>query len=96
MQQYITLRFEEYLNNKDNFDYTPKLIHADLSINHLLYNEENEEFIGIIDFGDMQIGDLDFEYIYLLDDCGIDFTKKVIKLRQEVDIKAKLKRYLFS
>ncbi len=51
MQQYITLRLEEYLNNKANFSYTPKLIHADLSIKHLLYNEENEEFTGVIDFG---------------------------------------------
>jgi len=95
MQQYITLRLEEYLNNKANFSYTPKLIHADLSIKHLLYNEENEEFTGVIDFGDIQIGDSDFEYTYLLDDCGLDFTKKVMELREEVDITAKLKKVSF-
>ena len=46
--QYITLGFEEYLNNKANFDYTPKLIHSDFSLNYLLHNEGNQEFNGVI------------------------------------------------
>jgi aminoglycoside 2''-phosphotransferase len=95
VQRYINLGFEEYLSNKADFDYIPKLIHSDLSLNHLLYNEENQEFNEIIDFGDIQICDPDFEYVYLLGDCGIDLTKKVMKLRQEVDIKAKLKKVSF-
>ncbi len=31
----------------------------------------------------------------MLDDCGLDFTKKVMELREEVDITAKLKKVSF-
>lgn len=95
LQYYITRKFEEYLNNRVNFNYIPKLIHADLSLNHMLYNEERREFTGIIDFGDMHIGDPDFDYVYLLDDCGIDFTKEVMKLRKQDDIESRLRKVSF-
>lgn len=95
LQKYITMKFKKYIDDSDNFKYISKLIHADLSLNHLMYNQIEEKIEGIIDFGDIQIGDPDFEYIYLLDDCGIEFTKKVMQLRNEKNIEVKLKKISF-
>jgi len=83
IQSYISFRFETYLENKNHFSYSPKLLHADLSLDHLLFDQKRQELSGIIDFGDMKIGDPDYEYLYLLEECGEAFTKKVMELRKE-------------
>lgn len=95
IQNYITMKFEEYLNNCENFKYNPRLIHADLSLDHLIYNESKERIEGIIDFGDMEIGDSDYDYVYLLEECGEEFVKKIMKLRNEENIHGKLKKISF-
>ena len=81
VRQYITLRFETYLGNQNNFQYTPTLIHADLSPGHYLIDTKKRKLTGIIDFGDIEIGDPDYEYSRILEDCGYDFTRRVMTLR---------------
>lgn len=95
VRQYITSRFESYLGNPNNFSYEPSLIHADLSPNHFLYHAEQQRLTGIIDFGDLEIGDPDYEYIYLLEDCGRSFTRRVMELRNVDNIKVKLEKVSF-
>lgn len=95
MQTYISFRFETYLENKDHFRYSPKLLHADLSMDHLLFDQERQELTGIIDFGDMKIGDPDYEYLYLLEECGEVFTKKVMELRVEENVQDKYEKLSF-
>ncbi len=51
------------------------LLHADLSGDHLIYNLNNKQLAGIIDFGDLQIGDQDFELRYLYEEFGEGFVK---------------------
>jgi aminoglycoside 2''-phosphotransferase len=92
MQGYISFRFKSFLENKDHFLYTPKLLHSDISLDHLLYDKTRQELTGIIDFGDMRIGDSDYEYIYLLEECGKEFTIKVMERRQEENIRYKLEK----
>lgn len=95
MQTYISFRFETYLNNKNYFRYSPKLIHADLSMDHLLFDQERQELTAIIDFGDMKIGDPDYEYLYLLEECGEAFTKKVMELREDENFQQKYEKLSF-
>lgn len=95
MKTYISFRFERYLENKENFRYSPKLLHADLSLDHLLFDKKKQEITGIIDFGDMKIGDPDYEYIYLLEECGEAFTIKVMEIRKEENIPHKLEKLSF-
>lgn len=95
MQTYISFRFETYLENTDHFNYSPKLLHADLSLDHLLFDQKRQELTGIIDFGDMKIGDLDYEYLYLLEECGEVFTKKVMDIRDERNVKHMLEKLIF-
>lgn len=94
---YLVNRYHEYLNNDKYFDYTPTLLHADLSPNHFLYNRNAGELTGIIDFGDMQIGDPDYEYKYMYQDIGPEFVRQVMELRGESNIQERMKKIsLFS
>jgi len=95
MQTYITFQFEAYLKNTNHFTYSPKLLHADLSMDHLLFDQKRQELTGIIDFGDIQIGDPDYEYLYLLEECGEAFTKKVMELREEENFQEKYEKLSF-
>ncbi|KKK40094.1 aminoglycoside phosphotransferase [Mesobacillus campisalis] len=92
MQAYISIRFTSFLENKNHFLYTSNLLHSDLSLDHLLFDKKKQELTGIIDFGDMRIGDSDYEYIYLLEECGKEFTTKVMERRKEDNIQYKLKK----
>ncbi|WP_010096956.1 phosphotransferase family protein [Ornithinibacillus scapharcae] len=95
LQTYISYRFEMYLENKNNFKYSPKLLHADLSMDHLLFDQKRQELTGVIDFGDIKIGDPDYEYLYLLEECGEAFAKIVMGLRKEENVQHKFEKLSF-
>ncbi|MRH86854.1 phosphotransferase [Nocardia sp. SYP-A9097] len=67
--------WEGYLGEDTNFDYSLVLIHADVSLDHLLIS--GERITGIIDFGDVQIGDPDYDLCYLWPDAGPEFVRRV-------------------
>lgn len=69
----------EYLSDDANFDYRPVLIHADVSTDHLLVT--GERITGVIDFGDLQIGDPDYDLLYLWTELGPEFVRRVQKYR---------------
>ena len=48
--------FEDFLDNEEYFQFQPVLVHADLWDDHVLYDSATKQ-LGIIDFGDMSIGD---------------------------------------
>jgi aminoglycoside 2''-phosphotransferase len=49
--------FEDFLGDERNFEYEPVLLHADLSEDHIVLDVKNQKVVGIIDFGDVAIGD---------------------------------------
>lgn len=59
--------FENYFLDNKMTNYTPTVIHGDLSENHIILTDNG---IGIIDFGDTRIFDpaYDFIWAYLLDE----------------------------
>ncbi|GAB2683644.1 phosphotransferase family protein [Nocardia thraciensis] len=67
--------WEGYLGDDANFDYRPTLTHADVSLDHLLVT--GTEITGLIDFGDVEIGDPDYDLCYLYPDAGPDFVRRV-------------------
>jgi len=95
MKNYISLRFRTYLDHSDNFGYRPALIHGDLSPDHYLIDPKERKLTGIIDFGDLQITDPDYEYIYILEDCGEDFARHVMEERGQDHIEDRLKKVSF-
>lgn len=62
---YIEALFHDYLSRENNFVYTPVLLHADLSADHIFIDPATHRLKGIIDFGDVCIGDPDFDLMYL-------------------------------
>ncbi|WP_143307167.1 phosphotransferase family protein [Chitinophaga vietnamensis] len=62
---YVETLFHDYLSEEKNFVYTPVLLHADLSADHIFIDPATQRLSGIIDFGDVCIGDPDFDLMYL-------------------------------
>lgn len=87
--------FFERLNNTSIFDDKKCLCHNDFSSNHLLL-DENNNLIGIIDFGDSGIIDEYCDFIYLLEDSseeiGKEFGEDILKLYKDIDVR-KAKEY---
>jgi aminoglycoside phosphotransferase (APT) family kinase protein len=50
----------------------PAILHADLSRDHILV--ENDTVAGVIDFGDVNWGDSDYDFMYLSVDFGFVFA----------------------
>jgi aminoglycoside 2''-phosphotransferase len=78
-QERIRQIFTSHFSNKINFNYTPALIHNDFSTDHILYEKTTNEISGIIDFGDLAIGDPDYDLLYLYDSFGVDFINALLK-----------------
>ena len=53
--------FEDFLDDDDCFKFEPILLHGDLDSTHILLDLEKQQIKGIIDFGDMAIGDPAFD-----------------------------------
>ncbi len=47
----------DFLDDDNNFRFRPSLVHADLGPDHILLNQESGELSGVIDFGDVRVGD---------------------------------------
>ncbi|MEO6838899.1 MAG: aminoglycoside phosphotransferase family protein [Ginsengibacter sp.] len=103
-QKIITQLFAEYLNNPENFNYTPALIHNDFSKDHILFDAVNKHpperiiragITGIIDFGDIAFGDPDYDLMYLWDEFGDDFLKGIFKIHQPKNKKELLNKLHF-
>ena len=73
-QTYVEHTFKRYLDDDGNFDYNPVLLHADLGLDHILYDAHKRDIAGIIDFGDVRIGDPVYDLIYLHQ----DFSRELI------------------
>jgi aminoglycoside phosphotransferase (APT) family kinase protein len=67
--------FDRYLETPANFSFQPVVLHADLSRDHLL--AENDEVLAVIDFGDVNWGDRDYDFHYLFLDFGEVFAMEV-------------------
>jgi len=65
------------LDNPQNFEYTPALIHADLAPYHILYDPAPQEISGVLDFGVAGIGDPALDLGALISNYGESFVLKL-------------------
>ena len=75
----ISYFFKKYLGDDKNIKYFPALVHNDFSKDHILIDTVNKQISGIIDFGDIAIGDPSYDFLYLLDEFGKRFLKEVFR-----------------
>ena len=68
-------QFEMYLSAAENFLFQPAVLHADLGRDHLLM--ETDSVVAAIDFGDVNWGDPDYDFMYLFVDFGQAFAEEV-------------------
>ncbi|MDN4523158.1 phosphotransferase family protein [Fictibacillus fluitans] len=95
LQKYISSCFQDYLHHPRYAEYTPSPIHGDLSMDHLLIDPETFRITGVIDFGDLAISDPDFEYRYILEECGKSFLQSLLSIMGEQNIDDILKKVAF-
>ena len=74
-RRYVERLYGAYLDDPGNFDYEPCLLHADLSPEHVFVDPATRAVTGIIDFGDVTIGDPDYELQRLYADYGDRFLQ---------------------
>ena len=84
-QEFIAGQFQSYLENDENFSYQPVLLHNDLSSDHILVDAETAQINGIIDFGDIGIGDGDYDLMCLHGDYGKDFVTRFLQFYSHFD-----------
>lgn len=94
-QSYIENLINQYLSDDSNFSYKPVLLHADLSPEHILYDSTAKRINGIIDFGDIQIGDPAYDFVCLYEDYGAEFTERVLAAWSTSETESMLKRITF-
>ncbi|MBS3168484.1 phosphotransferase, partial [Candidatus Woesearchaeota archaeon] len=87
--------FEKYLGDPKNFEYTPSLVHADLSKDHIFYDYKIKKIIGVIDFGDIQINDPLWDLIYL-GSFGKVFEDYINSRKDSYFIKKKINLFLLT
>jgi len=78
LQQQTIALWEGFLGNDANWQFTPRLIHADLGPDHILYDAARAKISGIIDWGDSEVGDPAMDFSGLLYDYGPSFTATVL------------------
>jgi aminoglycoside 2''-phosphotransferase len=67
--------FRRYLDDPLNFAALPRILHADLSAQHVLYADGS--VTGILDWGDICLGDPDYDFSYLYLELGEAFVREV-------------------
>jgi len=70
--------FDGYLEEPTNFRFSPRLIHRDLSSDHILHDPATGNLTGVIDWGDACAGDPAFDLTGLLADYGPAFAEAVV------------------
>jgi aminoglycoside 2''-phosphotransferase len=78
----------------------PVLIHCDIAPGHVLFDPTDGRLTGIIDFGDLALGDPARDFIYIYEDFGVEMLEVVITHYQREEASSLLPRvrlwYLFE
>lgn len=75
----INAAFEAFLGERENFNFQPKLIHNDLSTDHILHDKTTGLLTGVIDWGDSVFGDPAFDFTCILGDYGSEFCTRILQ-----------------
>jgi aminoglycoside 2''-phosphotransferase len=76
-RRWVSDRFDAVLANPRAFDYAPTLCHGDLSVDHIIVDAAVGRLTGVIDFGDLTIGDPAGEFTWRAD-YGEAFFRSVL------------------
>jgi aminoglycoside 2''-phosphotransferase len=89
----LVKQFEIYLSAPENFLFQSVVLHADLSRDHILM--ENDSVVAVIDFGDVNWGDPDYDFMYLFVDFGQAFAEEVARSYGHQDLERLMSKLLY-
>lgn len=75
--------WENFLQESACFAFQPVLIHGDLAGEHLLCDPQRGMLTGVIDWGDVTIGDPALDVVGLDVQFGREFVEQVVRVSQE-------------
>jgi aminoglycoside 2''-phosphotransferase len=78
VKKYLEELYNRFLADERNFAYTPSFLHADFGGGHIFCDEKSGDVNGIIDFGDIGIGDPDYDLMYLYGEFGWEFIVRFL------------------
>ncbi len=70
--------WESFLNNQAIFTFQPRLIHCDLACEHIFCDPKRGVLTGVIDWGDVTIGDTAIDFVGLYWTHGKQFTEQIL------------------
>lgn len=77
-QKWVKSFFEEFLDDNQNWKFTPVLIHGDFDSSNILYDQSCRTICGIIDFEETNPGDPAWDFCCLLAEFGQGFLRNMI------------------
>lgn len=74
--------FDNYLGDGENFTHEPCLLHADIWSDHIICDANSFSVKGIIDFGDVVIGDPAYELAFLWGEYGSELVEQILEFME--------------
>jgi aminoglycoside phosphotransferase (APT) family kinase protein len=68
-----------YVSDRSRWSYRPAILHCDFGPGHLLYDSKESVLTGVIDFGDVTIGDPARDFIFLGEDWNAGFLSLALE-----------------
>ena len=78
-RSFVEHTIHAFLETPDPPGFRSVLLHGDFSPDHVLYDEQAVTVTGIIDFGDIGIGDPARDFVFLYEDFGIELLTRVVR-----------------
>jgi aminoglycoside 2''-phosphotransferase len=75
----VQTQLQAFLEDDANFAYAPTLLHADLWPERVLFSRRAGCLAGVIDFGDVSIGDPDYDLAFLGRKLGSGFIAELLR-----------------
>ncbi len=72
--------FASYADGGARWAYRPAVLHGDFGPDHVMHDAESGRITGVIDFGDLAIGDPARDFIYVHEDFGADVLARILPL----------------
>lgn len=94
-QKRIQHLFWDYINEDAFFHFDPVLVYADTKPDHLLFDQQANKITGIIDWGNVRIGDPDHDLKHLYMHFGQEFIQHLFEFYPHQDPKTLWKKLAF-
>jgi aminoglycoside 2''-phosphotransferase len=70
--------YYDYLSQPAQYEYIPYLIHADITCDHIIFDKSENQIAGIIDFGEVCIGDPDYDFFIIYQEYGRELLELIL------------------